>query len=188
MIPTNLLPKDGDWAWCIAGGWAACPALGEDRDVWVFNLGKATLEAKRDELGAHVLKRYRHRVTLSTETREAPGYEQEETGVTILKVADISLSQPYPGDRGAGHSAKIHLMVTDALSPLHILQGFDISTHAIAIDATGTIWKHPKWTSVVEPPVILYESRSGKTPARMQRICQRFGFSYDAVAKVATRG
>jgi len=35
MLPANLLPEPYQSTAFIAGGWAACPSLATDMDVWV---------------------------------------------------------------------------------------------------------------------------------------------------------
>ncbi len=41
MTIPDLLPESLRGQWCIAGGYAACPALASDIDVWVYNAADA---------------------------------------------------------------------------------------------------------------------------------------------------
>lgn len=164
--------------WCIAGGYAACPALATDMDVWIYQV-KDDLETVRRQLIVNIERltttlnetrpiwpEKRFLWTSSAETQLAPAYQG--INVQILKVGDFI--EPH-----SHRSKPIHLMVTDATSPGEILEGFDISTHAVAIDQSGRIWKHSGWTAPHQPPAVLFVAKNGKTPERYDRICRRFG-------------
>ncbi len=142
-----ILPKKYHDKWVIAGGWAACPALASDMDVWV--LGIDDIDVVREELLAHTgtssgvfVGRYLV-VQVQDEIRTAPGYEIEN--VLIRKVAKLTAV-----------NLSIHLLVTDAPSPAELLMGFDISTHQVAILHNGIVVKGPNWTPTnvlcFEPP------------------------------------
>lgn len=71
-------------------------------------------------------------------------------------------------------SLKIHLMVTTARTIQDILDGFDVSTHQIAIGSNGYVVKGRGWTPITEAPVALLNNP--QTPERMERIARRYGF------------
>lgn len=175
MIPANLLPEGTQW--CVAGGYAACPALAGDIDVWVYGVPVDDIQKRRTELLAYVQDwakvqnvnrphwpERRYQVNPQTSATEHVAYEH--TVVRIEKVAVVespSLAYVKP----------IHIMVTDAYSPGEIMQGFDVSTHAVAIESTGRVWRHINWTAPHKAPEALLNNQY--TEARIARIAKRFG-------------
>jgi hypothetical protein len=151
VIPANLLPEPYRQSFCIAGGYAACPALAKDQDVWVYGIPTAQLSAVRQELLVHLSQqtvsprsRRAFSVYPAEDTRTAESYCQEF--IQIKKVA-ADIYRP-----GAGHHQKqIHLMVTDAQNPGAILEGFDISTHQVALGPGGEVWTGGGYTA---PPCL----------------------------------
>ncbi len=178
MIPHNLFPAGTKW--CIAGGYAACPALATDIDVWVYDvkeIARGDIGYRRAELIAYVEqwvasqninrpiwpeRRYRFETQEQTETMMA--YDQLVNHIEKVGV----LYSP----RSAGVKP-IHLMVTTAYDPGSLISGFDVSTHAVAIDHDGRLWKHALWTAPHQPPAVIQVN--AKTQERYQRICKRFG-------------
>ncbi len=180
MIPNGLLPAGA--LWCVAGGWAACPALATDMDVWVYGAPTIDLSLRRAALLAHLEqwaatnntkrpiwpeKRYRVSPQETSETFLA----YEGLDCAIEKVAVITLPR-------TAQAKPIHLMVTDAPDPGTLLQGFDVSTHAVAIDHTGRIFRHPQWTAPHQTPIEILHNEH--TPDRMARIAARFGHTLEA--------
>lgn len=166
MIPPCLIPKG--LRWCVAGGYAACPALARDVDVWVYGIKGDVLESRRDEIAGHI-RTTGYTFLVSDETRQAPTYEHDT--VTILKVGTVEEVTP------------IHIMVTDAMTPMMILEGFDVSTHAVAIMPDGIVVTHPRWTAPHLPPREIRINE--KTPDRMARIAARFGHVLPHVKEMA---
>lgn len=180
MIPKNLLPEAYRESYCVAGGWAACPALAQDMDVWVYAVPFEALELARTELLEHLEAEntkgaYYKRpfyVVPETQVENHRGTDQYEgVNVQILKVGRVEVRRESA--RLHKERKEIHLLVTDAHSPGEILQGFDVSTHAVAIDWNGIIWTHPAWTPPQMEPTVLMENE--KTPVRMAKIRARFG-------------
>jgi hypothetical protein len=177
VIPANLLPEAYQKSYCVAGGWAACPALAQDMDVWVYGIETSELETVRCELIAHLsaenakVPYYRRPfyVEQQTEARNTDAREEYESKtVEIRKVAKVEVKLSPRARRKV-----IHLLVTDARNPAEILDGFDVSTHAVAIDYSGAVWKGIGFTAPHIPPVALLMNE--KTPARMRKIALRFG-------------
>jgi hypothetical protein len=175
VIPTGLLPEGTKW--CIAGGFAACPALAGDVDVWVYGVKHDDVVTTQAQLIAHIeqwcaannVKRpiwpeKRYCFEKQAESREFFAYGQ--VAVRIEKIGVLYSPR-------SARVKPIHLMVTDAYTPGEIVRGFDISTHAVAIDSTGRIWKHDTFTAPHQPPAVL--TTNEKTAGRYSRICQRFG-------------
>lgn len=158
MIPTNLLPEGTNY--CIAGGFAACPALAQDKDVWVFasEIEPGDAGHRREELLKHLTEQG-FEFEAEDETRNAHGYEGM---IDILKVATIRTND-----------IPIHLLVTTADSVFDLMESFDISTHQIALTPEGRVVRGSQFTSVTESPVKLRDTPT--TDARMVKISQRYG-------------
>lgn len=170
MFPLNILPEAYRGQWCVAGGWAACPPLATDMDVWVYDLPTDRLDAIRTELLEHLsaLRQDQPRgpyFVPGEDVRAAQGYQHP---CTVKKVAVVS--QSYP-------AKPIHLMVTDASCPGEIIGGFDISTHAVAIGHNGMVHTHFDYTAPHVFPVQLKETET--TPTRMAKIASRFGHTLE---------
>lgn len=168
MIPENLLPKGTKW--CIAGGYAACPALACDIDVWVYGVRSAedSLQIRRAEILLHIAKAGFRVVTETGDNVANDGYEDKD--ISILKVGRVDQKDGLP----------IHVMVTDATTPERLLESFDISTHAVAV-GPGFVVKAAGWTPPHVPPVAF--GQHATTTERMVRIATRFGHKirYDRV-------
>lgn len=166
MFPKTLLPEDTRF--CIAGGYAACPALAKDIDVWVYGVSEAELQERRAELISHLaLNGY----TLQTEDcLDVPQPQYEHTRTT-LKVGVVTKGAGLPCGK------PVHVMVTSAETIRDILDGFDVSTHAVAIGSNGYVVKHPEWTPPHEMPALM-TSRNEKSIERMARIAARFGHKF----------
>ena len=159
MIPRALATALNGLNWCVAGGWAACPSLATDRDVWIFSIDTIELEGCRQRLLDAVKS-----TKGFTEQTETEVINYEGVNFTIRKVGYFNYSKELQ---------PLHLMISDAPSPEAVMAGFDISTHAVAIMPEGQIIKHPDWTAVNVPPVKLLNSNS--TEARMTKIAVRYG-------------
>lgn len=160
MIPAGLIPES--YKWCVAGGFAACPALARDIDVWVYGIAPEQVETTQQQLQHQIATGpCGHGFASSDERLSSSSYSQEF--IQILKVGDVH----WNGNR------KHHVIVTDANSPESILDGFDLSTHAVAIMPDGKVVTHPLWTA---PHVLPQVMRSdANTPARLVRVAARFG-------------
>lgn len=162
MLPKELLPSDLMNSAFIAGGYAACPALASDIDLWVM--------APPNQLGAT-----RKTIINWLETEMWPYEVQEDQRLSVLGPAAA-----YGYDVIAGKVAivksphmthPIHIMVVDR-SPAELLETFDISTHQVAI-VFGNVVKGSGWTPVTVPPVMLRNTPT--TPERMRKIAARYG-------------
>lgn len=184
MFPVTFLPEQYRKQWCIAGGAAACPALAADIDVWVYGIDTDELDGVRAVIlsyleqliaGFNVNKpiwpEKRYRLESLVECEEFVAYEHAHC--RIEKVAIVTSPKRFPV-----RVKPVHIMVTDAPDPGTILQGFDVSTHAVAIDYDGRIWKGNNWTHPGEKPIALLDNE--KTPERMARIAARFGHTLEA--------
>lgn len=163
-LPPNLLPRGMTRAAFIAGGYAACPDLATDIDVWV-QVDPATLYDAPLRIVKHLhdhgfIPNVGIASTAETFVGDSMGYE--DITANILKVAVVL----------RGNQKPIHIMVTDA-PPLMLLLNFDISTHQIAFTDSGTI-RGPYWTPLDGPPVIIKNHTTSKTQERFQKISARY--------------
>lgn len=158
MIPRNLVPDHLYNSVFIAGGFAACPALASDIDVWVPYIGGEDLLLMRRQLLSHL----HAEGFVATEEEGGTVHDYNGVAINILKVAVIDGGTP------------IHLMVCNAPVDI-VLQNFDISTHQIALTANGVV-KGAGWTSTMVPPVVFEDKENEHTPERLKKIAERYGF------------
>ena len=128
MIPKNLLPEGSQYF--IAGGWAACPALAQDRDVFVQTTGDLdnTRAMLLDHLRAH---------EFDFEEQSAQDDHADYAGIlSIAKVAKVKIKL----------ATDIHLLVTNG-DPSDIIESFDISTCQVAITSSGRILRGSGFTA-----------------------------------------
>lgn len=163
MIPEGLLPSREQEAF-IAGGWAACPSLASDMDVWVrVDPFERSIDKVREHLVDYLKNLFLYEFEEQADERKSltgvdeQGYDIE---VEMRKVGKVTyFAQP------------IHIMLTYA-SVDKLLQCFDVSTHQIAITDQGIV-KGEKWTPITVPPVKLKHTPT--TDARMEKIAIRYG-------------
>lgn len=161
MIPKGLLPPDLEGSAFIAGGYAACPALATDIDLWVYVAGESLADA-------------RDRILLWLQTEMWPYETQEDNrpqlaGSTIDGYSIISVKVAIVRSPHLSHP--IHIMVVNQ-SPVDLLETFDISTHQVAI-VFGNVLKGSRWTPITQPPIMLKNTPT--TPYRMIKIAARYG-------------
>jgi hypothetical protein len=140
----------------IAGGWAADPDKASDIDVWVST---DNVDWTRQLLLNYLVES----LVTFTEEHSKEGEESylADIHTPVRKVAYIPF-QPKP----------IHLLAVEG-GVYDTLEGFDISTHQIAINDDGEIIKGSRWTPTTVPPIVLIET--GTTEARLQKIAERYG-------------
>jgi hypothetical protein len=179
MIPLcvrETIEKIHGLDYCIAGGWAACPALADDMDVWLYGI-----QDDNDEDGGGEHERIRGLLADNFVRDYGSAFEEQNTKTTYL-AGGLVTRVGYISDGGV----KLHVLITDQSRPIDLVEAFDISTHAVAITSEGMAIKSKRWTPVNVPPKKLADTST--TDARMEKICARFGFCYDSVAQEATRG
>lgn len=147
----------------IAGGWAACPALASDMDVWIL---ATTQEANNPDfnladLRAQVLN------DIGPAVHEEDSLESGEYGGVEIKIRKVCRITPSSG-------VSLHLMVTDAPIIEAVLANFDISTHQIAVSPFGEVIFGNNWTPITELPKVIEERRNGQTEARLKKITERY--------------
>lgn len=146
--------------WCIAGGFAACPGLAGDCDVWV--------------LGVEQEYPARKAILVRLEKFHIPHTREENNPL------DQSFYFLGSGDAAprilCWKVAKLadgrQIILTSAVNAQELLENFDISTHQCALTSEGEFVKGEGWTSITEPPVMLKQTPN--TPARMRKITDRY--------------
>lgn len=173
MIPKGLLPADLDDQAFIAGGWAACPALASDMDIWIT---ADDLDYVATRTLNHLRKSSIFRVTpeAANAVSQNPGYTPN-TECSTRRFAAVA-------HRVSGF--KIHLMVTTG-SVLDVLAGFDISAHQVAILPDGQVVKGPLFTAVNQPPVLLREHRD--SAQRLVKVTKRYAPQTAFISSAAPR-
>ena len=156
LLPKQILPPDlMQWAY-IAGGYAACPALASDIDVWV-----QVKEGQLVNTRIQILQWLESNMwPFKAEDNEGPLSDTYVAGV--LKVAIVTsphLSHP------------VHIIVTES-TPIQQLELFDISTHQIALTWGGVV-KGSQWKSIFEPPKVMIEMP--RTATRLAKLTKRYG-------------
>mgnify|MGYP001573333737 CR=1 FL=1 len=175
MWPNYLLPEQYEQDAFIAGGFAACPALARDIDIWI-PVAKENVDFAREEILTHLASR---QVNFTEEDgqgsprgkRIADGtlnhdqllstFEGYFTKLSIRRVASIEVP---------GGSLPYHLIVVGGNID-EVLSSFDISTHQVALTHKGVVvGEH--WTPVWAEPVVLTQKYT--TPERLEKIRQRY--------------
>lgn len=156
MIPRDLLPEG--LTYFIAGGYAVCPALATDIDVWV-RAPKGELEAYRQR----ILDYLQEKEVIFEETkpseRQIETADYYDTEAFIQKVAIVN-----------EHFLPIHLLVTDA-SVDDVLASFDLSVCQVALTSYGVVTGRD-WTPVTKPIAVVRNTPT--TPARLEKYRKRF--------------
>jgi len=145
----------------IAGGYAACPALASDIDIWV-HCGVEQISVVHDEIIAY-LKSVYGGWNVTEEPFAEAAFDYIDTGdgqCTVRKCAVVKM-----------RSTSLHIMITDAW--VHtILDNFDISTHMVAILPSGEVIKGAAWTPIYAPPIVVKDTP--RTAARLDKILKRY--------------
>lgn len=160
----------------IAGGFAACPALASDIDVWVLDCNDPE-QAREDIIGCwKTLGRLGcggmlSKITIEEDNHVRVDGSEHSAGYgkslewNIVRVGIVELMNA---------SKPFHVLTTDCEDATLLVDTFDISTHAIALyPATMRVVKGNKWTAINVPPVKLRDTPT--TAARLQKLCTRYG-------------
>jgi hypothetical protein len=145
--------------WCIAGGYAACPQLAGDMDVWVL-AGPQPYGSGLEQLAERICKA--NPVIVPHAPMETDPPYILDHGCTIFKVG-----AQYPPS-----GVTVHLMATECSTIQELLDCFDISTHQCALNKDGEFIKGRNWTPITESPVELFSTPN--TAARLAKIRARY--------------
>jgi hypothetical protein len=163
MIPKWLIP-DG-YRYFVAGGWAVCPALATDMDVWVQTKPDQTLTEGYDAIRRH-LTRWEAMGACKLEIpskidayRANPSFDRHST-MLITKITNPMWEHA------------IHMLVTTQ-TPEDVISNFDLSICQVAITDEGQVIRGANWTPVTAPIRQLSASTS-LTDKRMEKYKARF--------------
>ena len=157
LIPKNLLPEGMHYF--IAGGWAACPALATDRDLFVQTTGDL------NDTRAMLLDHMRAQGFDVTEEDEHRDFETSD-GYSHIPIAKVGkVKQKFNKD--------IHVLVTSG-DVENVLDTFDLSVSQVAITESGRIVKGTHYTDPTQPIYVVKDTPT--TPAREEKYRRRFSF------------
>ncbi len=153
--------------WCIAGGFAACPDKAGDCDVWVL-IGVQQIES---------LSTVRERILRLLIARNIRFVEEQSdwSGVegsyaTGVNVGSIKVAKLADGRQ---------IIVSNAASAAELLQGFDVSTHRVALTSDGELVRGEGFTPIDQPARALLQN--SKTPERLAKCSKRYGQIAEAI-------
>lgn len=168
VLPLGLIPSE--YFAFIAGGYAACPQRAVDIDVWVI-AERGEVEATYRRILAF-LQDNRWAIEAAPTPSEDDLLQEESTyeltGVSTLKVCRV----PYPHPITQQPSS-IHIMVADG-DVNAVLNGFDVSTHQIALLWNDREERGVQWTPLDVPPQIITAHENKFTEGRMAKITARY--------------
>lgn len=143
--------------WCIAGGFAACPSLAGDCDVWVLDAN--------DDIREPILRQLQFVGVEFTPEENSPPDSPENidqydlgNGTLCWKVARLADGR--------------QIILTSAPDIMTQLGAFDVSTHQVALTSDGEVIRGPNWTPITVPPVELRST--SKSAERMKKIATRY--------------
>lgn len=181
MIPNDLLPP---WAHAlqpfIAGGYAACPALAQDVDVWLPMpdfVEWEQVQATRDQLARYLHETFGARFTVQdgqgSKRDTIPAWDRHR----LLSHAE-GYVMPIPIYRAGsvdypGASLPYHLIVVGG-DVDDVLSSFDITTHQVALTSKGVV-RGEQWTPPWVRGTVLHQKYT--TPERMRKLEARYGWA-----------
>lgn len=185
MLPVNLLPAPYDHTAFIAGGFAACPALAEDVDVWCpVDIMSAPHDdpfelvwTERDRVVAYLHREFgscfiehdginakRHEVPTLPSIRHGKlvtTFEGYHLPIAIRRAGMVTME---------GCSLPYHIILVGG-DVDEVLSSFDISTHAVALTRKGVVCSE-YWTSPLEEPKVIHQKYT--TDARLVKVKARY--------------
>lgn len=156
----------------VAGGFAADPARARDVDIWIPADNR--YHEARTDVRNH-LRKLGLEYTLEIEHSTTDDEERAEDYAHHL-VATIP--------NGFGNRP-VQILVSDAVNAQQLVEGFDISTHAIAKSlqpGTGGAMRvtfAARWTGTRVPPRVMRWTTPEDTLRRLQRVMLRYGVAAD---------
>lgn len=185
MLPANLLPYPQDEAAFIAGGFAACPALAEDIDVWVpvdvtgVDDPFDAVWKMRDYLVAYLRQEFGAAFTehdgMDSRRHVVPTPPSQRHGKLLTTFEGYHL--PIPIRRAGvvvveGGSLPYHIIVVGG-DVDEVLSSFDITSHMVALTRKGVVVGEHYTPPFEEPRVV---TKKYTTEARLAKIRARYRF------------
>jgi hypothetical protein len=169
MLPFELreaIENTHGGEYCIAGGFAACPALADDVDVWLYGIDVFDGD---DNGGVNEHKRVRELL----EDRLRRDYGDADFEASNNETCYIGTGFVTRVGYVFVNHQKFHVLITDQPTPQALVNAFDVSTHAVAINSDGQVFRGEGWTPTMVPTVKLKDTST--TDARLKKIAVRFG-------------
>lgn len=150
----------GVFDWCIAGGFAACPDLAGDTDVWVLvgNRSAAYIRALRENILSQLRQRGVQFVEEEEETQQPREGCGDDAYLVSGKVARLADNR--------------QIILSTASDVQSLLETFDVSTHQIALTSDGALIRGSGFTSIYTRPVALRDTPT--TDERLVKIRARY--------------
>lgn len=190
MLPVSLLPTPYRETAFIAGGFAACPALAADVDVWCpvdlmaddsdpFGLVWAERDRIVDWLKAQFGSAFVEHDASSSRRGDVPTPPSFRHGQLVSTFEGYHL--PIPIRRAGavtivGHALPYHIIVVGG-DVDEVLSSFDITTHMVALTPRGVVVGEHYTPPFEEPRVI---TKKYTTEARMEKIRARYRWPVQA--------
>jgi hypothetical protein len=163
----------------IAGGYAACPELADDIDIWVLaddEFAGLTEECDRQEyLGTRRFHLKAHLSALGTERVSASEHDYAGDHKLVTTVTGLNNFSGYNKSLRL-LDKKIQLLVVPHRTPQELVDSFDISTHAIALQRSRFTFGRG-WTRLNQTPNVLRWNQPGKSLERLLKISKRYGLT-----------
>lgn len=158
----------------VAGGFAIDPDRAEDIDVWIVSgesepaMGHGRMHEHADAVRQHLVELGVIKPYVFSEYVPYAGNGQERMLVETIPAEATDLLTPKP----------IQILVSAATGPQELIDGFDISTHAMAKQVRGEscdcFWARGWTSSAVRPKVLRWDTPE-QTLARLGKISRRYG-------------
>jgi hypothetical protein len=164
----KFVPPEARRRMVIAGGYAANPELAGDIDLWIL------ADHKGEKFDAQaVVKHLREEVDVVNVRRRA-GYPNSNLVAAVPGVSRRWLEYHLSERAVTVDKKEIHVLVSDFRTPQELVDSFDISTHAIALDRSRFTFAKFYTSPRVTPHVARFDT-PGSTLARLEKICARYG-------------
>lgn len=174
FVPEDLRPN-----MVVAGGYAACPELADDIDVWVLaddEIDGLTEACDREEyLGS---RRHRLKMHLAGMGTERVSADESDYAGDHKLVTTVTALLNFSGYNRSVRilDRKIQLLVVPHRTPQELVDSFDISTHAIALQRSRFVFGRG-WTRLNQTPNVLRWNQPGKSLERLLKISKRYGMT-----------
>lgn len=167
LSPWNALPAGYRPGAYIVGGYAVCPALAQDIDLFVLVEGTRTFDSVLEELADY----------LTVNGVAFTQYSKEERGeLYVTAVPDgVCIGKALLIEDERFHKPVQVCLVLGAESILEALEGFDLSVHAFAQGYDGAYYSTPQATFMAAPIRVLKTGTPVTTLLRLQRLSVRYG-------------
>jgi hypothetical protein len=172
----EYIPESLHDQFVVAGGYACCPELAGDIDMWLLVGAKATpedtemhMEDLRGDLYSHL---HKMGASLSSAGKETPEY-------LFGKRRLVGTIQGFWKTGGylrqyIKAETNLQFIIAPCDTAQELVDSFDLSTHAIAFQGDQYTFAK-QWTRREVPPVVMRWDQPATTLKRIHKICARYG-------------